>query len=203
MRPIIIPKSIFTIYNNNKRFKYIRIINIIYKMSNIHSKLITQNTQKTFADHLTYDKLVLKLEEVDTDTGDIDMSCFIAYDQNDEEYYICGKRHVPENKANGMYSEDFKFYCKSSKQLFRFLEYIIDYKLNKVNHILYNFKELDLHDVTTEEKYKVGDIDQDYVDYYVLQEGLDIGCEITGYDEATYDRGWLKPVLKMLKYVRY
>ena len=83
-------------------------------MSNTHSRPIPMETDEPV---LCYDKLILKLEEIDNHTGNCVMTCYIAYDHEESEYYVCGKR-----RDNEM-AEDFKFYCEKKSHMIKFLKY--------------------------------------------------------------------------------
>jgi len=138
------------------------------------------------------DKLILKIEEVSTTSDKVSMKCFIAYDHNESEYFVCGKRSEIEYCVKPPGPEDFKFYCKSRNHLIEFLRYTFMDDMtpgdSTLTHLLYNYKDLDT---------------QDYVDYWTLEEQEDPNSEISGFNGATFSRSWLSPLLKTLKYVRY
>ena len=162
----------------------------------MHSRQI-QSKFENDENVLCYDNLVLKLEEVDSDLDKrVLTSCYVAYDHNESEYYVCGKKH---GKRGGVGWEDFKFYCKKRKHMVEFLRYIIgDLSVStspKINHILYNYKNLDLNGEKEHNK--------DFIDYYVLEEQEDINSELAGYDGVRFNKRWLLPLLKMLKNIRY
>lgn len=161
-------------------------------MTNMHSRQ-TQSNFENDENVLCYDKLILKLEEVDSDSGRVLTSCYVAYDHAEAEYYVCGK------KSGNMGWEDFKFYCKKKKHMMDFLKYMIgDLNITgapRVNHILYNYKNLDLNG---EEEHR-----KDFIDYYVLAEQEDETSELAGYNEMRFNKRWLLPLLKMLKNIRY
>jgi len=155
-------------------------------MSNTQSKQIKQTFDDTEDDvFFCRDKLILTLEEVSKTTDDVLMKCYVAYDHNESEYFVCGKR-----QGDGF--EDFKFYCKSRKDLTAFLRYTLSDESTTgdttLSHVLYSYKDL---------------CEQYYVDYWVLYDQEDTNTEISGFNDATFSRNWLSPLLKMLKYVRY
>ena len=159
-------------------------------MANTHSRPIPMETDESV---LCYDKLILKLEEIDNAKGDLVMSCYIAYDHEESEYYVCGKR-------GHELAEDFKFYCEKKSHMMNFLKYLIGDNTatppsSKINHILYNYKNLDLDG---EEEHA-----KEYIDYYVFEEQEDRNSELSGYDGVQFDEKWLSPLLKMLKNLRY
>ena len=146
-------------------------------------------------DDLVYsDKLILKLEETysdsDNETSEVKLVCYVAYDHNEEEYFICGKRIGEKEKEGEGEEEDFKFYCKTRKNTMSFLKYLFSSpdETSNINHVLYNYKYLE---------------DSECVDYWVLNEQEDSRCELSGYDGANYSKSWLSPLLKTLKHVRY
>jgi len=159
-------------------------------MSNTQSKqvqMIECYDEHEYVGDTYSDKLVLKLEEVDVGTGEIRFKCFVAYDHNEGEYFICGKSMTLEDDRE---PEDFKFYCKSRKNTMSFLKYLFQCPqgTEQMNHVLFNYKYLG---------------DYECVDYWVLEEHEDALCELAGFDGATYNKSWLSPLLKTLKYVRY
>jgi len=159
-------------------------------MSNTHSRTAPMELDEPV---LYYDKLILKLEEIDNATGATVMSCYIAYDHEESEYFVCGKR-------GHALAEDFKFYCGKKSHMIEFLKYVIGdtsavVPSSKINHILYNYKHLDLNG--DEEHTK------DYIDYDVLALQEDRNSELSGYDGVEFDKKWLSPLLKMLKNTRY
>jgi hypothetical protein len=167
-------------------------------MSNTQSKQSNQNNQMLYEqcdaqEGCTFlkDKLILKLEEVSKTTGDVIMKCFVAYDHNESEYFVCGKSQIAD-EFDSRVPEDFNFYCKSRKNLTLFLRYTLSDEActadTTLNHVLYNYKDLE---------------EQDYVDYWMLEDQEDSNSEISGFNDATFSRSWLTPLLKTLKYVRY
>jgi hypothetical protein len=142
-------------------------------------------------DDLFYsDKLILKLEEIDEESDSVKLTCYVAYDHNEEEYFICGKRISDKEEGEEGEEGDFKFYCKTRKNTMYFLKYLFSSpdETGNMNHVLYNYKYLEDHEC---------------VDYWVLNEQEDSRCELSGYDGARYSKSWLSPLLKTLKYVRY
>jgi hypothetical protein len=145
---------------------------------------------------LCYDNLILKLEEVNVETDEVLTSCYVAYDHNESEYYVCGKRGGVKDTL----SEYFKFYCKKKRHMVEFLNYVLgDSSLcepkSRINHILYNYKNLDLNGDEEHNK--------DFIDYYVFEEQEDANSELSGYNRVRFDKKWLLPLLKMLKNLRY
>lgn len=154
----------------------------------------------------TKDTLVLCLEENEENGGKtvIGTKCYIFYDHGDKEYFICGKRY-PNEPATHYDSYDFNLYCKTTKHLMTFLEYL--FVESNLNHILYNCKDL----------FTVNDYDSGYDKYSYYGEGnftdfdtfernCMVDCELAGYNNVKYDailRLKLINVIKMLKRVRY
>jgi hypothetical protein len=130
------------------------------------------------------DKLVLYIEEVD-DKSIVDMQIFVIFDENEEEFYITGLRNCPKL----IEFNQFKFYCKTIKQVKNYLLSIIDNE-NKINYTLYNFANI----------YEESDID-----YYTFKSRRTKKNEIIGYDRISYSKFEEKLVslLCNLKYVRY
>lgn len=155
----------------------------------------------------SYDKLILKLEEVDSESGSIKTSCYVAYHHTEKEYFVCGKYENEE--------EDFKFYCKSRKTLIEFLRYSLGCAMGnvnaRVNNVLYNHKDLFWCCDTNKLNRENGD-DLDkycYLDYDSLRrreryrEKGEECVEIAGYDGVVFKTKWVSRLLKMLKQIRY
>lgn len=128
-------------------------------------------------DYISEDQLVLYIEEKTND--EIDMRCFIIFDKYEQEYYITGLR----NHVNAV---QFKFYSKSKRNLFSFIESILEPNC-KINYMLYNMSDLG------------------YVDFYVLKQNFRNGREIVGYNDLglSETKNSIQKILKNLKYVRY
>jgi hypothetical protein len=145
----------------------------------------------------TKDTLVLCLEENEQNGGKkvIGTKCYLFYDHGDKEYFICGKRYPNDSSAD---CEDFNFYCKSTRHLMTFLEYLFGSQESSVNHILYNCKDL----FTVDEYYGDGNL----VDFDAFESKCYMDNELSGYNDVKYDavlRSKLANVIKMLKRVRY
>lgn len=157
-------------------------------MANAHSKVLQEkyNEEDTY---YSQQKLVLYIEECDKDIGK-DMSCFIMYDDYEEEYLINGMRGTSTKFAN-----QHTFYCKKRKHLVNYLKSILD-ETNKLKIILYSYSN------DYEELY-----DSNFEYLHSIKLGKGIGDEITGYDGCpiTEVKTWEKinEILKNLKYVRY
>lgn len=109
------------------------------------------------------DCLVLKLEEIDVDSKEIDTTLYILYDKRRHRYLVRGQRKWKPIHQSCTYS----FECKFVRELADFIQYVICPK-NRVNEILYNYDNLpdNPHEITYEFLH-----DYDHVDY-----------EISGYD---------------------
>jgi len=130
------------------------------------------------------DKLVLYIEELD-DKSIVDMQIFVIFDENEQEFYITGVR----NRRKLIEINQFKFYCKSIKQVANYVLSIIDSE-NKINYTLYNFPNI---------------YDESDIDYYTFKSRRTKENEIIGYDSISYIKFEKKitTLLSNLKYVRY
>jgi hypothetical protein len=130
------------------------------------------------------DKLVLYIEELD-DKSMFDMQVFVIFDENEQEFYITGVRNPTKLTEFNQY----KFYCKTIKQVANYLLSIIG-KENKINYTLYNFPNI---------------YDESDIDYYTFKSRKTKKNEIVGYDRISYSffEKKLIPLLCNLKYVRY
>ena len=125
------------------------------------------------------DCLVLKLEEFERNTDNIDNTIYILYDTNKETYIVRGSR-------NGLVNDhmDFSYECKNVDSLMIFVRYAIG-KYNRVNESLYNFPEMyvDSNNITFD---------------YLCERSRD--CEeISGYMITRIKKSRLKKMLAMLR----
>lgn len=121
------------------------------------------------------DCLILKVEEVDTESNEIDNKIFILFDKNTETYLI-----------RGMRTETYSFSSKTSDDVLDFLAFVIDNQ-NQLNYRLYNNTELpwESHDITFEQ----------------LTESLKNSKELVGYDNINFSKKTLQTRIKILRYV--
>jgi len=128
------------------------------------------------------DCLVLKLEEVDSDTKIIDTTVYIFYDKAEHHYVIRGHRRFSPKYKSCSYS----FVSEDVSGLAYFLQYIICTD-NTVNEVLYNYDNFPINsnDITFEflKEY-------DHPDY-----------EISGYNKQKLGRKRLLNNLRMLRNV--
>ena len=128
------------------------------------------------------DCLVLKIEERDSTSGELDMTVYIIYDKKDRNYVVRGKRSVINNTDACTYS----FVCKDHIDLADFLSFVIC-KENLWTYVLYNYDNLsyDSNDIT----------------YEFLNENESNVYELTGYNNLYYSRKGLCSILRMLRNV--
>jgi len=128
------------------------------------------------------DCLVLKLEEVDSDTKIIDTTVYVFYDKAEHHYVIRGQRGFTPKYKSCSYS----FVSTDVDDLAYFLQYIVC-RDNFVNEVLYNYDNFssDSNDITFEflKEY-------DHPDY-----------EISGYNNQKLGRKKLLKNLRMLRNV--
>ena len=128
------------------------------------------------------DCLVLKIEEYDVDTNEIDTNVYILYDTEKEQYIVRGRRRwTPKHQ-----SCEYSFVCDDEDDLAYFLGYLIC-KQNKINEILYNYDNLpaDSNDITFE-----------FLNSY---ENADY--EISGYNSRKFKMSKIIRTLSMLRNV--
>ena len=81
-------------------------------MAQSQSKMIQEEYYEEEEEQTTFkDKLVLYIEEIDSDVDTSDMRCFIVFDEYEKEYLINGMRR-------GSFVEGCQhiFYCKKKKK---------------------------------------------------------------------------------------
>ena len=136
------------------------------------------------------DRLVLYVEEQFSEDHEDnnEMCCYIVYNEDEKEFFICGKK-------NGEY-EDFKFYCKTIKDVNEFLDILFDNEQYNSNYfqtknvVLYNFSNV---------------FDGcEYLDYNALYEkSLENGNELVVYNDINDSSERISRFLKLLRKVRY
>jgi hypothetical protein len=127
------------------------------------------------------DCLVLKIEENDVDTKDLDTTLFILYDKKEHEFVIRGKRF-----SKNMDSCTYSFNCEFAEELADFISFVIC-KKNKWSYSLYNYDNLP-------------NTSSD-ISYEFMSDNSSRIYELTGYDYEKYDRSKLLKHLRMLRNV--
>lgn len=125
------------------------------------------------------DTLVIKLEEYDIDTNELDNTIYLLYDSRTDTYIIRGKR--TDAKTYKLCSYSFECDCDSKYDLIDFLHLVIAHE-NDMSFTMYMYDNLpeNSNDIT----------------FNFLKENDDKRYEIVGYDK-------LKPTKKkFLKYLR-
>jgi hypothetical protein len=128
------------------------------------------------------DCLVLKIEERDKVTGQLDTTIYIIYDKKDHNYVVRGKHNDCKNIEACTYS----FVCNYAIDLVDFLSFVMC-KKNRWTYVLYNYDNLpyDSNDIT----------------YEFLKEDESNVYELTGYNNVKYNRKNLSTILRMLRNV--
>jgi hypothetical protein len=128
------------------------------------------------------DCLVLKLQEVEKETNEIDTTLYILYDNKRHVYVLRGQRRWTPRTRSCTYS----FECEFAKDLAYFIQYVIC-PHNRVNETLFNYDNLsnDSNEITYEFLH-----DYDHRDY-----------ELAGYDNKKFRRERLLKNLRMLRNV--
>ena len=126
------------------------------------------------------DCLVFKFEEVEADTGNIDTTIYVLFDQREEKYVVRGQRRWTPRHQSCTYSFDCDHIC----DLVEFLQYVVC-PSNRVNEVLYNYDNLpdDSNKITYEFLH-----DYDHSDY-----------EISGYNDRKFSSKRLFKNLRMLR----
>jgi len=128
------------------------------------------------------DCLVLKLEEVDINSEEVDTVIYILYDIKKKEYVIRGQRRKTLTYDSCTYS----FVCNYTDDLVNFLQYVIC-KYNLVNETLYNYDNLSNN--------------SNNITFEFLQEYEDKNYELSGYNNIKLSKKRLVRTLQILKNV--
>ena len=124
------------------------------------------------------DCLVLRIDEFDCDSYNLDNSMYILYDTNEDLYVIRGKR--PNTW------ETYSFYCDTMHDTMDFVRTVIC-KHNLWSYSLYNCNDLPW--------------DSDDITFGTLEESVSKDNEVVGYDYQSYDTKTLKRMLRILRNV--
>ena len=169
-------------------------------MSNAHSKMMNTQYEDSYTDDFMQDKLVLCLYTLNMNKvleDDVtDCTCFVLYDEVENEYFLCGKRtyvNLEEDQEDDDYFS-FKFFCKSRSSVINMLASVLDVNNNTVNVELYNYTDIYTKEDGTEYK---------YLDYDALMDNYDVRKELMRFDEIEFDEVSIRQMLKMIKRVRY
>jgi len=128
------------------------------------------------------DCLVLKIEEYEIDTKELDNSIFILYDKQTRKYVVRGKRRDRKTAVSPTYS----FVCNNSNDLEHFIRFSVC-KENSWTYILYNYDNLPA--------------DSNDISYEFLKKNESPDYEIAAYDNNKYSRKLLLKNLRMLSNV--
>jgi hypothetical protein len=128
------------------------------------------------------DCLVLKIEEYDVDTKELDTTLYILYDKKYHNYVVRGRRRFTPNH----HSCEYSFVCEDVHDLLYFITFVIS-KNNLWTYVLYNYDNLSIEsdEITFEFLYNY-----DHSDY-----------ELAAYDKMKYNRRSLINNLRMLRNV--
>jgi hypothetical protein len=150
---------------------------------------IEMNDDYEEEEYVKRDRLVFYIQEdftnCITDKVETDTKCYVLYDENEDEYFICGSRV----KTKEVEYSDFKFYCKSKETVVEYLAFLLNPVDSNVSYGLYNFPDLF--------------VNNDVVDYQTLEYQRQDENEIALYLEMTFRRRPILSLLKMLKEIRY
>ena len=128
------------------------------------------------------DCLVLKLEEVEESTKDIDTTLYILYDKMRHLYVVRGRRRWTPTMRSCTYS----FECEFASDLADFIDYVIC-KNNRVNESLLNYDNLSY--------------DSNEITYEFLHDYYHSDYEIAAYDNIKLRRSAILRNLRMLRNV--
>jgi hypothetical protein len=128
------------------------------------------------------DCLVLKIEEHDIGTNELDTTLYILYDKKYHNYVVRGRRRLTPNHS----SCEYAFVCENVYDLLYFITFVIS-KNNLWTYVLYNYDNLPVEsdEITFEFLYNY-----DHSDY-----------ELAAYDKMKYRRRNLINNLRMLRNV--
>jgi len=124
------------------------------------------------------DCLLLRIDETDVDSQNLDTTMYVLYDSNEETFVIRGKR---ENDWT-----THSYYCDDVKELSHFLSTVIC-KENFWSYSLYTITHLPDN--------------SDEISFGMLDEKATKDTELCGYDKLAYSRKRLRRMLNILRNV--
>ena len=127
------------------------------------------------------DCLVLKIQEHDIETNELDTTLYILYDKKEHQFVVRGKRF-----SKNIDSCTYSFNCEFAHELVDFISFIICMK-NKWSYTLYNYDNLPYT--------------SDEISYDFLLKNDSRVYELAGYDCEKYKRKKLLKKLRMLRNV--
>jgi hypothetical protein len=130
---------------------------------------------------MSTDCLVLKIEEHDVTTKELDTTLYVIYDKKEHQFVVSGKRF-----SKKMGSCAYSFNCEFAEDLADFITFVIC-KKNLWTYVLYNYDNLP---ATSEE------ITYDFLKQYDSKE-----YELGGYNYLQFKRKCLLSKLRMLRNV--
>jgi hypothetical protein len=133
-------------------------------------------------DVVVTDCLVFKLEEIESDSNNIDNEIFIIYDKKDGSYLIRGRRASTKKREYC----PFSYECLLAKGVADFINYLVC-PSNRVNEILYNYDNLPQ--------------DPNEITFDFLKECEDHSYEISGYNNEKLKKTRLLRILRMIRKV--
>ena len=106
---------------------------------------------------------------------------FLAYDVEQESYVVYGK-----SERTGIDNEQYFFRSDKSSDMYKFVKFIIS-KESYSSYTLYNYNNMPF--------------DLEGVDYYFMEENMDIRYELAAYDSVRLTKREFRKNLHMLKNV--
>ena len=129
---------------------------------------------------MSSDTLVLKIEERESHSGQVDTTVYLFYDHDEQAYHVRGCR----SRTRNVVYEPYSFRCAKSTDLTFFLRHAMC-KKNAWNYTLYNMSDL----ASTSDEIVFDD----------LHWNQSVTKEICGYDDQGHNRKTLNMILRMLR----
>jgi hypothetical protein len=126
--------------------------------------------------------LILCIEDHDNenDSTSIDNRLFIGWVEEDNDYYVRGKRQDTDKTKYVPYA----FHCSSPYDLFNFIKFAVG--SDSMSIILYNYNNIDALKDTE-------------LTYEFLENNMDHKYEIAAYDDVKMKRSTIVQMLQMIK----
>lgn len=130
---------------------------------------------------MSTDCLVLKIEECNSSTKELDTTLYIIYDKMEHKFVVSGKRF-----SKKMDSCEYTFNCEFADELADFITFVIC-KENFWTYVLYNYDNLPST--------------SDEITYDFFKRNESKVYELGGYDNKKFSREYLLKHLRMLRNV--
>jgi len=126
--------------------------------------------------------LTLCVEERSDDNYDnVTNRLFVSYDEEQGSYVVYGRR-----QSSTLEFEQFFFRADRSKDMYKFFKFVVGH-MSKLSYTLFNYNNMPF--------------DLEGVDYYFMENNMEIAYELAAYDQITLKKTRFREMMHLLKRV--